>query len=86
MKNPPSHSILNVGSGTDQPSLKLPVLSWKSWVQRRTRVTFKPDGTPQKLLDVSQELWVRKQNQPFRRFTVNLRQVSKQLEIEKLYV
>lgn len=67
MKNPPSHSILNVGSGTDHTISEIARFVMKT-VGFRGELEFdasKPDGTPQKLLDVSRmncEGWKAKTN------------------------
>ena len=67
MKNPPSHSILNVGSGTDHTISEIARFVMKT-VGFRGELKFdasKPDGTPQKLLDVSRmncEGWKAKTN------------------------
>ena len=67
MKNPPSHSILNVGSGTDHTISEIARFVMKT-VGFRGKLEFdasKPDGTPQKLLDVSRmncEGWKAKTN------------------------
>ena len=67
MKNPPSHSILNVGSGADHTISEIARFVMKT-VGFRGELEFdasKPDGTPQKLLDVSRmncEGWKAKTN------------------------